>query len=350
MESLGWRCNCCHSPFARSLLLRIRKKSFLLLVCGGFLLIRLWLSVPSGFRKRYLEDWLNEGDEGFGEESHDVTQRLLDRKENLLRKCSEIEDKLEDGRAESPFNSMARAALLYNVEHKLMVCVVGKAGASTWRRHMLALLGIDEGHRPRAVKNTDLIDAKRVIGLRDMKDVLENPHTTWIMNTRHPLERLVSSYRGKFVDGKGGKEDRLNEYVKWAKVERDKAYVNGSVTFLEFLEAVILDNERNGRAGMVSYLQPSATTCSPCALPYDYIIRTDTFAEDLACIATNLQLEGIDPELNHKSDGSRSATFGDYYEGIPHEMLREIFFLYEEDFFLFGFDLPPFLLEALREW
>nr|XP_027219734.1 uncharacterized protein LOC113812053 isoform X2 [Penaeus vannamei]XP_027219739.1 uncharacterized protein LOC113812053 isoform X3 [Penaeus vannamei] len=206
MESLGWRCNCCHSPFARSLLLRIRKKSFLLLVCGGFLLIRLWLSVPSGFRKRYLEDWLNEGDEGFGEESHDVTQRLLDRKENLLRKCSEIEDKLGDGRTESPFNSMARAALLYNVEHKLMVCVVGKAGASTWRRHMLALLGIDEGHRPRAVKNTDLIDAKRVIWPPRYEDVLENPHTTWIMNTSTRWSRLVSSYRGKFVDGKGGKK------------------------------------------------------------------------------------------------------------------------------------------------
>lgn len=110
--------------------------------------------------------------------------------------------------------------------------------------------------------------------------------------------------------------------------------------------------ERNGRAGMSDYLRPSSTVCSPCALSYDYIIRTETFSEDLACIANKLQLEGIDPALrvNNKLGGSRSTTYREYYKGIPYEVLRGIFFVYEEDFFLFGFDLPPFLLEALREW
>ncbi|XP_037791635.1 carbohydrate sulfotransferase 14-like [Penaeus monodon] len=352
MESLRWKCNCLQSSLGRSLLLRARKRSFIFLVCGGFLLIHFWFGLKSGLRRIYLDERVFAGDDGSAEESHDVTQRLLERKENLLQKCSEMEEKLETGGKESIFKSMIKAKLLYNAEHKLMVCVVAKAGASTWRRHMLTLLGLDEEDMQHTTKYAKLIEAKKMIDLREMKEVLQNPHTTWIMNTRHPLERLVSTYRDKFMDGNGVKEMKLIEYVRWMKIERDETYVNNSLTFQEFLEAVILDNERNGRAGMSDYLRPSSTVCSPCALSYDYIIRTETFSEDLACIANKLQLEGMDPALrvNNKLGGSRSTTYREYYKGIPYEVLRGIFFVYEEDFFLFGFDLPSFLLEALREW
>ncbi|XP_047487485.1 carbohydrate sulfotransferase 9-like [Penaeus chinensis] len=350
METLRWKCNCLHSPLVRSLLLRARKRAFILLACGGFLLFHSWFGLQSGLRRIYLDDRIFEGDDGSAEESYDVTQRLLDRKENLLQKCSEMEGKLENRREDSGFKSMVKAKLLYNAEYKLMVCVVTKAGASTWRRHMLTLLGLDEEDMRHTRKYAKLIEANKMIGNREMKDVLLNPHTTWVMNTRHPLERLVSTYRDKFMDGNDPEEERLIEYVKWTK--RDEAFVNNSITFPEFLDAVVLDNEWNGRAGMYHYLRPSSTVCSPCVLSYDYIIRTETFSEDLNCIANKLQLEGIDPALrvNNKSGGSHSSKYREYYKGIPSEVLRGIYFIYEEDFFLFGFDLPPFLLVALREW
>ncbi|XP_063612351.1 carbohydrate sulfotransferase 9-like isoform X2 [Penaeus indicus] len=347
METLRWKCSCLHSSLARSLLLWARKRSFILLVCGGILLLHFWVGFPRRIFKRiYLDDRIFGGDDGSAEESYDATQRLLDRKEDLLRKCSEMEEKLEDRREDTIFRSMLKSKLLYNAEYKLMVCVVAKAGASTWRRHMLSLLGLDDQDMLHAKKYAKLIEANQMLTHREMQDVMLNPHTTWVMNTRHPLERLVSTYRDKFEDGNDPEEERI-EYVRWAKRE-----VNSSITFQEFLHAVVLDNEWNGRTGMYYHLRPSSTICSPCTLSYDYIIRAKTFSDDLNCIASKLQLGGIDPALrvNNKSAGSRSATYREYYNGIPPELLRGIFFIYEEDFFLFGFDLPPFLLVALREW
>ncbi|XP_042886693.1 carbohydrate sulfotransferase 11-like [Penaeus japonicus] len=356
MELFRWKYCCCARSLARFCRLKTTRRYFVLLVFSGLLLSYRSLNLPSRFGKTYLahfqqRDRVSQSADRFAEESSNVSRRFFERKEILVRRCREIKAKIGHKRANSTDRSMKRARLLYNIEHNLMVCVVAKAGATSWRRHMLSLLRIHGEIMPHAKHFGKLIEAKKVIGLRKMKELLEDPNTTWVVNTRHPLERLVSAYRDKFKGGKGVQKETFSKYVGWVKKEKSENYNNSRISFYEFLKAVTLDKAKNGRTGMNLHFRPSSTICSPCNLPYDYVFHTETFSQDMSYVAGKLRLEAVDPHLrmNDKSFRSHYPTYEKFYEAIPPPLLRKIYAIYEKDFALFDYDLPSFLLEALHE-
>ncbi|CAL4110497.1 unnamed protein product, partial [Meganyctiphanes norvegica] len=87
-------------------------------------------------------------------------------------------------------------------------------------------------------------------------------------------------------------------------------------------------------------------TCSPCKLPYDYIMKVETHTEDLRYIFKMAGVTEVNVEAqfhatlknNKTSDHvyASDSSYLSYYEGVDHQLIKDIHYLFKEDYQLFG--------------
>ncbi|XP_047470623.1 carbohydrate sulfotransferase 9-like [Penaeus chinensis] len=279
----------------------------------------------------------------------------------------------------------------YFFDHNATVCAVPKAGSSTWRVHVREV----NGGPPRNVSVED--DKRRQTFLQsDLRQVVASTisSSTLIMSVRHPLTRLVSAYRNKYDDGRPMRgynremeENKLkvlytprwNENVHqfWipamitngllpqnvsAKIglnftfEPEKLYdpwvylkifklKRPVITFVQFLRHVIASYKNQSPD---NHWKTSATTCSPCTFPYEYIVKTETFNEDMGYVFGALKLPSKPKLAQNQIKSGRYKDYKDfrYYKRVSQDIRRQIYDIFKIDFEMFGYKLPPGFLKG----
>lgn len=92
-------------------------------------------------------------------------------------------------------------------------------------------------------------------------------------------------------------------------------------------------------------------TCHPCILPYDYILHLETFSEDLQYVFHKLNMPKdiftVDVRKNIAFNVTKTKPNDSYFENIDPLVISELYGWIKEDFQLFGYEVPDFVLNAI---
>lgn len=247
-------------------------------------------------------------------------------------------------------------------EHDLIWCPVYKAASTTWMINLLRLAGETE------IRSGVHKSVRRIYGPPNDTSVIRDALKTSMkmLIVRHPLERLLSAYRDKFLrevshvdlfaklsakimrlypeGGFKGGDDTLQE---------DRRQQNAThPTFTQFLMRVRRDMRRfwkkGGQAPVNNHWQPVWWACAPCTIKYDTIAHVETLTLDQEYIIHKTGLENVIYNThthasnfdiyNGTSDASRH-----YFAQVPRTLLKAIVDLYRPDFELFGYEYKQYI-------
>ncbi|XP_068246376.1 carbohydrate sulfotransferase 11-like isoform X1 [Palaemon carinicauda] len=295
--------------------------------------------------------------------SSSKTQRQMSWQEAMLERFSGRVNLLKErcmsykGNIPTSVTRTGKDVFLYSEKYNLITCITAKGGASTWKTHFLSMLG------QRNIKESvhKISVSKRIVGTRRMKksQLFRKLHrgkgeekSVRIISVRHPFSRLVSAYRDKFTNGSRTFVSRHRVKITTTilkLMDRPvKPFQSVVVPFSLFLKGIITENNRGGVLTMNRHWRPYSSNCKPCRFPYDYIVKQETFEEDLRYIVLKLGIEEVDvtTRKNYKSL-SKFPTYEAYFRDIPDDVIVRLYNIYKQDFYLFGYDVPQFVQDAL---
>ncbi|ROT74539.1 hypothetical protein C7M84_006951 [Penaeus vannamei] len=212
---------------------------------------------------------------------------------------------------------------------------------------------------------------------------------TSIITVRHPLGRLVSGYRDKFLGGapiseyNGTWRRTTGSGESWERRWRDywlpcliargsvalpkhclpdlkgpyrsnlerqrisaclalncsrtarETFRNAVFTFRDYIQMVLWSHDHGV---MNVHFAPIASLCAPCNRTYDFIVHTETLSQDVNELFAFL---GVPPEVQmkqkHTSHSSTRGSSDALFAAIPSESMARILSIYEPDYALFGY-------------
>ena len=240
--------------------------------------------------------------------------------------------------------------MLVENKRKMIFCEVPKTGSKNWRKVLSSekLDRLDEfmnlGYDLSMKENNEMFRTLRK----------GNSYNYQILNTRHPLARLHSTWKDIFVDNKTSNNyqsfvTRILPYENTLSLLNKKPST-ARVSFQAFLEWLAKDEWSVDRFGDIQWARIS-DLCAPCVVKYNLITRIEDSDEYLTKALKELGISKRFPEWNgtvRKHDNlfefydQLSWLYLDFYE-IPEEIICGIFNKYKLDFHLFGYQVAPFL-------
>ncbi|CAL4108341.1 unnamed protein product [Meganyctiphanes norvegica] len=294
-----------------------------------------------------------------------ISSRFKQRTETLKKACASIS------------NAIGNQG--YTINHRLyfakgiLSCLIAKVGTSTWKTHLLDLVGNKkEGwvHKPSL---TGKIKAKKRLTSSQLNEFI-HPSTKYkshlgkvkqkvdlqgskfhtvvrVMTVRHPLVRLISAYREKYLGGNNitygvhkGTVDEVGFSSKRFHSSLMKTVgmtaVAGDIISFNFTQ-FLMHITRKGNP----HWAPFYTTCSPCQLDYDYILHLETFEDDLAYVyqRVGISTKNANKKVHETSGGSSDLSLvNSYFRDQPDQLLERVYHIYETDLKLFGYAIPEF--------
>jgi len=169
------------------------------------------------------------------------------------------------------------------------------------------------------------------------------------MFVRHPLERLVSTYRDKFTKKAYYYPQRFGRKivaaVRGANASEQSLKRGHDVTFPEMV-AYLLDPPPTARARdhllSDNHWRQQHLLCHPCYVRYDFIGHHETMHEDAGAVlralgvADRVRFPATDP--NNRWPKKTTEVAAKILAQIGGEQLRRVKQLYAHDFQLFGYD------------
>ncbi|XP_064088287.1 carbohydrate sulfotransferase 9-like [Macrobrachium nipponense] len=272
-----------------------------------------------------------------------VRERFILRKKYLEARCSAYGDKVP-----SQIVHESKQFFYYAKKYQLLACVSAKGGATTWKTHFLIVNGYNKPFsNPHSEPLHKWIRARDVIGENFLEHLSKKAGAKMVMSVRHPFSRLVSAYTDKYGDGKpvNVTKSRRMFFETPLKMMGRNFTVNEEVAvpFPLFLRFVLYQRS----TGFDRHWVPYSNNCKPCGIPYDYIVHLETLDDDLRYIVHHLGIKEIDVTMRkNKSVKGKGRSLEEYFKGIPPGVIRAIFTIYREDFYLFGYDVPQFVKDA----
>lgn len=243
--------------------------------------------------------------------------------------------------------------LLVDDKHKVMYCVIPKVACTNWKRALVRLSGRINTTNQESLRTLDVHDEILLnqIGLRylntyPLQEIRDRMETYYkFMFVRHPLERLLSAYRDKFIQhNKWNEHFQLKYGRKIVKTHRrnpteESLQAGDDVTFPEFLRYVI-DTSYSGRP-QNPHWSSYYDLCHPCSIRYDFVGRFETFNEDAPYILSKLSGGACPPDFpNMRPTGaSTRQVLIDYYNQVSKSDISKIVQVFLPDFIMFGYDL-----------
>ena len=157
------------------------------------------------------------------------------------------------------------------------------------------------------------------------------------MIVRHPLVRVLSSYREKLE-----KPNRYYHTALGRRIERQYGNVSAgqahgnTVTFKQMVHSIIDHGPYDHHWTPVSLL------CNPCKIAYDYIVRLETSYLDYPYLFSKLEnVPGSETGLPDSVTTYKEATDLDvvrkYYGTVSINVTNRLIQIYNTDFHLFGY-------------
>ena len=215
-------------------------------------------------------------------------------------------------------------------KYKFIYNFVRKVGSSQMTK---MIKGINKGSKGNGMK-------------RMYKMSKENARTRFLNDTtfiivRHPLARLLSAYKDKFVTHHIPHYIRIGRQI--IKATRPKATAEelraaNDVTFLEFIKYVT--GEKKSRRGNTHW-SSLVVRNKVCDVRHDYIGKLETMTDDLNLLMTNVLHVPYWKMGDAYKDSSTNNNdiVRTYYSQIPEGLMQKIYHYYEADFRLFGYSM-----------
>ena len=169
---------------------------------------------------------------------------------------------------------------------------------------------------------------------------------------RHPLDRLISAYRDRILDGCTDQAKlhipaifhltRSNLLTLGTSVLYDKITncIDTFPTFEEFIRFVIVNPDGD------LHWMPYHQHCSPCQIEYDAIIKLETAVQDEEYV---LKQSMMDQYLNlsyqhyrQRNDVQTEDLRSKYFSNLTCFQFDELTKVYSKDFRLFTYDVKEF--------
>ncbi|XP_063588268.1 carbohydrate sulfotransferase 14-like [Penaeus indicus] len=242
-------------------------------------------------------------------------------------------------------------ALFFVKKYNFLTCLSPKVGTTTWKTHLLRMWGYKADFKT-PHKFNQYIGIGYNKSLR--KTYRSSTRTTRVVTVRHPLSRLASAFRNKLGDGVPTVPpshhiyDIFRRVLGHAKIRAFRRKPN-KATFLQFLDFVISEAKSSS---INPHWRPYLWTCQPCGIPYDYIVKLETFSDDLLYLAAAEGIREINTDLRENQSPAleeKVTDFEEYFQDLPRQVLKDIYQIYKYDFLFFGYDVPEAMLKASQE-
>jgi len=301
-----------------------------------------------------------------------MTDRLLERANQVSTACERLQDELGDQRR-------LYSRLRWAVPERLLYCPVFKAASTSWLINYLKLSNSTSDPKSGNLhtKITNLFPAPASHKLR--KRIFDE--STKFIVVRHPFERFVSAYRDKLAGfSRNSHYLNMRKHIiqKYRKNKKNKSAIPTFRESIDFVLAELAKMEVNNGKGKVlidGHFMPYSRRCLPCAMKYDMIIKFETLEEDSKYLIEQCGLEdrleilhenpaptGPETDQGYKNkskkvkkgkekpqeSNSDSKTALDFFRDIPASKIRQLYQHYRHDFDIFGYSPAEYLEEEGR--
>ncbi|XP_032069410.1 LOW QUALITY PROTEIN: carbohydrate sulfotransferase 14-like [Thamnophis elegans] len=225
--------------------------------------------------------------------------------------------------------------LYVDENYKFIYCEVPKVGCSNWKKIVLLLtlnlsrevfeVNSEEVHKTNLLKRLSSYPPEQ-------QEELLNSFTK-VMFTRHPLERLVSAYRDKFLHNETYYSSKVANEVK-ALFRKDKNFT-GVVTFQEFVNYVVRRNPEH----LDIHWKPMFHLCDPCNIQYDILGKYETLEEDATHTLSRIGAPEIVryPDSKFYTQRTNKNLSTQYLRKLDRNQIEKLMKLYQIDFSLFNY-------------
>ncbi len=241
------------------------------------------------------------------------------------------------------------ARMVADEKKKIIYCRLAKVGTTTF----LAILANNTLTQDKRTLHD--MDALAEVGVRplDQFPLPEIEHRLgdyWkFLAVRHPFDRLHSAWLDLFAHRFSCKKtssdptaDRIRSLIeslarRWnMTLDRDSETRGINITWPLFVRLVATNAWHN------LHWLPYTQQCHPCHIKYNYILKFETFEDDIPFVISKsaVRLANV-PKNNQRQPEMRTSeklsSLRTIYEDIPVGVMENLLSLYKNDFALFGY-------------
>lgn len=174
--------------------------------------------------------------------------------------------------------------LIVDRKHKLLYCYIPKVASSNVKRLLLTLQNLTDDSN--AIKYFDQrgFEFLSDVSAEERDDILKT--FLKFMLVRHPLDRILSAYRNKLLDGKNTEfqikyaRDIVRKYRQSSVAPNETK--GDDLKFEEFVKYLI--DEKNDLQYMNEHWMPMYQLCQPCFVNYDFIGSFENLDLDISVL------------------------------------------------------------------
>ncbi|XP_047740130.1 carbohydrate sulfotransferase 11 [Hyalella azteca] len=291
----------------------------------------------------------------------DVGREALyaERRARLERVCHEHRNQTSfGGVAAAP-----RAQLRWLNRERLVVCFSAKVGTTSWCHYLLKHAFPNASYFNTSNAKVHLIALRQLVSQpqRQEKQFCENPlpvldilqqlaSYTKVVNVRHPFARLVSAYRDKIepcpTDPPFTQDFSITCFrMSTRELIRTLPPLPRMVDFKDFVQFLIdkikvpVVADRSSFNSYDVHWRPYFVNCGVCDLSYKYIIKMETWNEDLRYLLPKFN---IGDEVHGNALNSANASYR-YFKTLPRPLILQLYEIYKIDFEMFDYSLDEYL-------
>ncbi|CAL4062755.1 unnamed protein product, partial [Meganyctiphanes norvegica] len=233
--------------------------------------------------------------------------------------------------------------LLVSEKRKLATCPTSRTGANWLAKRFLQLTGNYDDLQVRKLREPATSVARHaypyLTSWEKYPVVLSN--TINIIVARHPLERLLASYRHTLEDAERNPHGYLHYGRRIVRTYRQQPWPHKEPTFGEFVKFILAKDTRH----MEEAWQPIARHCTPCHIDYNLIANYETLWYDFQYAMDKAEL----PKLNTTDYISYWLTpekRSEYFSQLTVTQVLQLYKKYKLDFQLFGYSIDEHMADA----
>ncbi|XP_018012037.1 carbohydrate sulfotransferase 8 [Hyalella azteca] len=284
---------------------------------------------PSPKLPLYLDDEPKTGD-NIGREA-----LYAERRARLERVCHEHRNQTSfGGVAAAP-----RAQLRWLNREQLVVCFSAKVGTTSWCHYLLKHAFPNASYFNTSNAQLHLIALRQLVSQPQRLDILQQLGSyTKVVNVRHPFARLVSAYRDKIEPCSTDPKCYAN---------RKRPPLPTMLDFKDFVQFLIdkikvpVVADRSSFNSYDVHWRPYFLNCGVCDLSYKYIIKMETWNEDLRYLLPKFNIAAGD-DVHGNALNSTNASYR-YFKTLPRPLILQLYEIYKIDFEMFDYSLDEYL-------
>uniref|UniRef100_A0A182PK88 Carbohydrate sulfotransferase n=1 Tax=Anopheles epiroticus TaxID=199890 RepID=A0A182PK88_9DIPT len=231
------------------------------------------------------------------------------------------------------------AFYLHSKNHSLLYCLVFKAGTSSWFYNFNSWAGYSEYE---IMHIDNLFLARKFYPKENRVTLMQSmEHSFSFIIVRHPFDRLISAFEDRLVSRKNAYYSRVSQAI----YHRYHPGGNGYISFRDFVQYIIDDVEyRNSTMGLDIHWCPVNNLCTPCLARYDFIMKLETYEQDMAVLIKAARLQGKVKlvKVNHARKESLETLMHKYFSQITQKQMDMLYSIYKIDFELFGYSAESY--------